>query len=129
MISRRKSLKKSLRESFRKLRRGRSQKHPNTTRSNNNHATMLTRLNALPNSSQMRVEHIADDDDLNMHKPIERQVESREFKPMDDIPPSVIRYMYFVRTFITSSQQQTNSLWVGTNTGIIYIYTTSISYS
>lgn len=123
MISRRKSLKKSLRESFRKLRRGRSQKHPNSTaRSNNNHATMLTRLNAIPNSSQMRVEHIADNDDLDMHKPIERQVESREFKPMDDIPPSVIRYMYFVRTFITSSQQQTNSLWVGTNTGIIYIY-------
>ena len=122
MISRRKSLKKSLRESFRKLRRGRSQKHPNNPRGNNNHATMLTRLNAIPNSSQMRVEHIADDDDLNMHKPIERQVESREFKPMDDIPPSVIRYMYFVRTFITSSQQQTNSLWVGTNTGIIYIY-------
>lgn len=30
--------------------------------------------------------------------------------------------MYFVRTFITSNQQLTNSLWVGTNTGIIYIY-------
>lgn len=118
MISRRKSLKKSLRESFRKLRRGRSQK--NTNARTNNNATMLTRLNQLPNSNQMRVEHI-DGDDMN-HKPIERQVESREFKPMDDIPPSVIRYMYFVRTFITSSQQQTNSLWVGTNTGIIYIY-------
>lgn len=36
------------------------------------------------------------------HKPIERQVESREFKQMDDIPPSVIRYMYFVRTYITN---------------------------
>ncbi len=119
MISRRKSLKKSLRESFRKLRRGRSQKQPNQ-RQNANNSTMLTRLNALPNSSQMRVEHI-DDDDMG-HKPIERQVESREFKQLDDIPPSVIRYMYFVRTFITSSQQQTNSLWVGTNTGIIYIY-------
>ena len=35
------------------------------------------------------------------HKPIERQVESREFKQMDDIPPSVIRYMYFVRTYIS----------------------------
>lgn len=118
MISRRKSLKKSLRESFRKLRRGRSQKHTNNRQNHN--ATMLTRLNAIPNSSQMRVEHI-DEDDLG-HKPIERQVESREFKQLDDIPPSVIRYMYFVRTFITSQQQQTNSLWVGTNTGIIYIY-------
>ena len=108
-ISRRKSLKKSLRESFRKLRRGRSQKQPNKNR-----ATMINTTN------QMRVEHI--DDDEGQHKPIERQVESREFKPMDDIPPSVIRYMYFVRTFITNSQQLTNSLWVGTNTGIIYIY-------
>lgn len=121
MISRRKSLKKSLRESFRKLRRGRSQKNPNSSRAHNPNATMLTRLNQIPNSSQMRVEHM-DEDDIGAHKPIERQVESREFKPMDDIPPSVIRYMYFVRTFITSSQQQTNSLWVGTNTGIIYIY-------
>lgn len=80
----------------------------------------------LNHSSQMRVEHINDGGDGELgdhhHKPIERQVESREFKPMDDIPPSVIRYMYFVRTFITSSQQQTNSLWVGTNTGVIYIY-------
>ena len=77
----------------------------------------------LNHTNQMRVEHIDDDmGDGAHHKPIERQVESREFKPMDDIPPSVIRYMYFVRTFITSSQQQTNSLWVGTNTGVIYIY-------
>ena len=123
MISRRKSLKKSLRESFRKLRRGRSQKQPNANKTKENtNANLISKLNALPNSSQMRVEHIDDDDGQQHHKPIERQVESREFKPMDDIPPSVIRYMYFVRTFITSSQQQTNSLWVGTNTGIIYIY-------
>ena len=38
------------------------------------------------------------------HRPIERQVESREFK-LDDIPPSVIRYMYFVRTYITNSKR------------------------
>jgi lethal(2) giant larvae protein len=110
-ISRRKSLKKSLRESFRKLRRGRSQKpNPNKAKAEP----------SKPN--QMRVEHIDDNEMDGPHKPIERQVESREFKPMDDIPPSVIRYMYFVRTFITSNQQQTNSLWVGTNTGVIYIY-------
>ena len=117
-ISRRKSLKKSLRESFRKLRRGRSQKPQNQTHRNK---TLL--LNNP--TSQMRVEHLDDDGggvNGGDHKPIERQVESREFKPMDDIPPSVIRYMYFVRTFITSSHQQTNSLWVGTNTGVIYIY-------
>lgn len=117
-ISRRKSLKKSLRESFRKLRRGRSQKQTNKQQPEQ---SIVNR--PINNTNQMRVDHI--DDDLNggdMHKPIERQVESREFKPMDDIPPSVIRYMYFVRTYITNNQQQTNSLWVGTNTGIIYIY-------
>ena len=100
-ISRRKSLKKSLRESFRKLRRGRSQK---TNRKNETIKPIDNELNEV------------------QHKPIERQVESREFKQMDDIPPSVIRYMYFVRTYITNNQQMTNSLWVGTNTGIIYIY-------
>jgi lethal(2) giant larvae protein len=113
-ISRRKSLKKSLRESFRKLRRGRSQK-PN--------ANKTIKLNSNPMSASMRGNPQNEIDDLNdLHRPIERQVESREFKPMDDIPPSVIRYMYFVRTYITNSQQMTNSLWVGTNTGIIYIY-------
>jgi lethal(2) giant larvae protein len=120
-ISRRKSLKKSLRESFRKLRRGRSQK---PAQSNGAVATTRNKTMLLNNNtSQMRVEHL-DDDMLGGgdHKPIERQVESREFKASDDIPPSVIRYMYFVRTFITSSHQQTNSLWVGTNTGVIYIY-------
>jgi lethal(2) giant larvae protein len=121
-ISRRKSLKKSLRESFRKLRRGRSQK-PNankTIKLANNPAnrggTMRGGLGAAGSDVA------ADLEELGEHRPIERQVESREFKPMDDIPPSVIRYMYFVRTYITSGQQQTNSLWVGTNIGIIYIY-------
>ena len=120
-ISRRKSLKKSLRESFRKLRRGRSQK-PQASAAKNNTFTNNHRQTLINTTSQMRVEHLEDEDGGGQHKPIERQVESREFKPMDDIPPSVIRYMYFVRTFITNSQQLTNSLWVGTNTGIIYIY-------
>jgi lethal(2) giant larvae protein len=101
MISRRKSLKKSLRETYRTVRRGRSQKNANSR--NNNNASVITRLNQLPNSNQMRVEHM-DEDDMH-HKPVERQVESREFKPMDDIPPSVIRYMYCVRTCITTKQQ------------------------
>ena len=35
--------------------------------------------------------------------------------------------MYFVKTFITSTHQTTNSLWVGTNTGIIYIYALQFS--
>ena len=120
-ISRRKSLKKSLRESFRKLRRGRSQK-PSANKQK--HASDLATLNA-NTSSEMRVHHLdADGDDGGHggHRPIERQVESREFKPVDDIPPSVIRYITFVRTFVTSGHQQTNSMWVGTNTGVIYIY-------
>lgn len=116
-ISRRKSLKKSLRESFRKLRRGRSQK-PGAKKPDT----------AAPGAGGITSRQLAaaavDDDlaDAALHRPIERQVESREFKPVDDIPASVIRYIYFVRTHITSNQQQTNSMWVGTNTGIIYIY-------
>lgn len=90
-ISRRKSLKKSLRESFRKLRRGRSQK---TTKATKDGAEKQVK------NDVMRVETLDDMD----HRPVERQVESREFKQMDDIPPSVIRYIYFVRTFITNSK-------------------------
>lgn len=94
-ISRRKSLKKSLRESFRKLRRGRSQK--TTTKKNEQQQQQQQNLNNV--NATMRVVDNLDDMD---HRPIERQVESREFKQMDDIPPSVIRYMYFVRTYITN---------------------------
>jgi len=112
-ISRRKSLKKSLRESFRKLRRGRSQK---TQKVGKDAAEKQVK------NDVMRVEALDDMD----HRPVERQVESREFKPMDDIPPSVIRYIYFVRTYITNNTTLTNSLWVGTNTGVIYIYTLHI---
>ncbi len=53
-ISRRKSLKKSLRESFRKLRRGRSQKTNNTKRQ-----TMVSEIPA-NNTAIMRVEHLDD---------------------------------------------------------------------
>lgn len=115
-ISRRKSLKKSLRESFRKLRRGRSQKPGAKKPDTSAPVGGIT-------SRQLAATTVDDDlADGALHRPIERQVESREFKPVDDIPASVIRYIYFVRTHITSNQQQTNSMWVGTNTGIIYIY-------
>lgn len=121
-ISRRKSLKKSLRESFRKLRRGRSQKPGVKKLPDTNSGIGVTSRQLVGGGGGGAAGGDDDLGDAGMHRPIERQVESREFKPVDDIPASVIRYIYFVRTHITSNQQQTNSMWVGTNTGIIYIY-------
>jgi hypothetical protein len=38
------------------------------------------------------------------HKPVERQVESREFKPIDDQIITMVRCLYFAKTYLNSSK-------------------------
>jgi lethal(2) giant larvae protein len=72
--------------------------------------------------------------------PVERQVEFREFKPMDDQVISMVRCLYFARTYLNSGMcpminidkrcshsfnlvnDRTRSLWAGTNGGHVYVY-------
>ncbi len=86
------SLKKSLRESFRRLRKGRTIKK----------ATMLptprrTDENNPLSPTNMHLEEI-------IRVPVERQVEFREFKPADDQVASMVRCLYFAKTYLNSGK-------------------------
>ncbi|CAH2037874.1 unnamed protein product, partial [Iphiclides podalirius] len=111
-ISRRKSFKKSLRESFRRLRKGRSQRRQTTS--------------ASPTSqSQPAAKKTGDktaEADAEV-KPIERAVEARS---NDDAFGSMVRCLYFARTFLINTQNSTPTLWAGTNNGTVYAFTINV---
>ncbi|XP_014241063.1 protein lethal(2) giant larvae isoform X2 [Cimex lectularius] len=110
-ISRRKSFKKSLRESFRRLRKGRSQRGGDKRGATTSSSASPTSV-ASP-TSPMDVET----------KPVERAIEAR---PVDDTLGSMVRCLTFARTYIISMQNQTPTLWVGTNNGTVYIFAIAI---
>ncbi|XP_015589197.1 lethal(2) giant larvae protein homolog 1 isoform X2 [Cephus cinctus] len=116
-ISRRKSFKKSLRESFRRLRKGRSQRRANTS--------SPTR-NPVPDKKK-ETSSVASSPSVELSpvelKPVERQVEAR---PVDDALGSMVRCLYFARSYIISMQNTTPTLWAGTNNGTVYVFTLAI---
>ncbi|XP_070527899.1 lethal(2) giant larvae protein homolog 1 isoform X4 [Cardiocondyla obscurior] len=114
-ISRRKSFKKSLRESFRRLRKGRSQRRAN--------ASSPTRNTAPEKKKDSVVSSPSGDPSSTELKPVERQVEAR---PVDDALGSMVRCLYFARSYIISLQNTTPTLWAGTNNGTVYVFTLAI---
>ncbi|KAL3273313.1 hypothetical protein HHI36_014764 [Cryptolaemus montrouzieri] len=111
-ISRRKSFKKSLRESFRRLRKGRSQRRSNNPQSNTVASPVSPAVRRLPTT-----------DDIVETKPIERQIEAR---PTDDAMGSFVRCLYFARTFLINMQNTNPTLWAGTNNGTVYAFTITV---
>ncbi|XP_011703829.1 PREDICTED: lethal(2) giant larvae protein homolog 1 isoform X4 [Wasmannia auropunctata] len=114
-ISRRKSFKKSLRESFRRLRKGRSQRRAN--------ANSPTRNTAPEKKKESVTSSPSGDLSPAEVKPVERQVEAR---PVDDALGSMVRCLYFARSYIISLQNTTPTLWAGTNNGTVYVFTLAI---
>uniref|UniRef100_A0A0V0G3S9 Putative tomosyn n=1 Tax=Triatoma dimidiata TaxID=72491 RepID=A0A0V0G3S9_TRIDM len=112
-ISRRKSFKKSLRESFRRLRKGRSQR---AGAGDKRGATTTAATSSPP------PQPTSPGSDLET-KPVERAIEAR---PVDDALGSMVRCLTFARTYIISIQNMTPTLWVGTNNGTVYIFTLAI---
>ncbi|XP_026317758.1 protein lethal(2) giant larvae [Hyposmocoma kahamanoa] len=109
-ISRRKSFKKSLRESFRRLRKGRSQRRQTTAASPTSPAQPAAKKAADKAAAEADTEI----------KPVERAVEARS---NDDAFGSMVRCLYFARTFLVSTQNSTPTLWAGTNNGTVYAFT------
>lgn len=91
-LSRKKSFKKTLRESFRRLRRGRSQR--------NNTAAATT-------------------SPILETRPIERQIEARA---TDDGMGSMIRCLAFAQTYITNMQTTIATLWSATNSSCVSVF-------
>ncbi|CAB3253756.1 unnamed protein product [Arctia plantaginis] len=112
-ISRRKSFKKSLRESFRRLRKGRSQRRQTTT------SSPTSPTQPIPKKP---IDKAASDTDAEI-KPIERAVEARS---TDDAFGTMVRCLYFARTFLINTQNSTPTLWAGTNNGTVYAFTLNV---
>ena len=86
------SLKKSLRESFRRLRKGRTIKK----------ATMMLTSKRTDETNPLSSTTIHLEDVIRV--PVERQVEFREFKSIDDQIVSMVRCFYFAKTYLNSGK-------------------------
>lgn len=86
------SLKKSLRESFRRLRKGRTIKK----------ATMLPASKRIDESNPLSQTNMHLEEVIRV--PVERQVEFREFKPVDEQVASMVRCLYFAKTYLNSGK-------------------------
>uniref|UniRef100_A0A8C7G4W9 LLGL scribble cell polarity complex component 2 n=1 Tax=Oncorhynchus kisutch TaxID=8019 RepID=A0A8C7G4W9_ONCKI len=95
-LSRVKSIKKSLRQSFRRIRRSRV---PGSVQEAN------ARLEA--ELAEMEL------------APVQRKIEARS---SDDSFTGLVRTLYFADTFLSDSSHHTPSLWAGTNGGSVFAY-------
>ncbi|XP_025086835.1 lethal(2) giant larvae protein homolog 1-like isoform X2 [Pomacea canaliculata] len=112
-MSRRKSLKRSLRESFRRLRKGRSERRKHEKYKGKN------------DEKQHQRTTVESEDIAGEAHPVERIVEARS---TEDSMASMVRSVYFADTFIVSGANSP-SLWIGTNGGHVYIFILSVPTS
>uniref|UniRef100_A0A4W4EIE0 LLGL scribble cell polarity complex component 2 n=1 Tax=Electrophorus electricus TaxID=8005 RepID=A0A4W4EIE0_ELEEL len=96
-LSRVKSIKKSLRQSFRRIRRSRVSMHKH-------HPNNAAKAEAL---HEMEL------------APVQRKIEARS---ADDSFTGLVRTLYFADTFLNDSYHNTPALWAGTNGGAIFAY-------
>ncbi|GFO39278.1 lethal(2) giant larvae protein-like protein [Plakobranchus ocellatus] len=149
-MSRRKSLKKSLRESFRRLRRRRSEKRPKEEKpkkeAEKTEPGNIEETPAAAGTSEEGAAAAAGGGEgataeaaaptpapapapaspaggSGDCKPEERQVEARS---ADDSLASMVRSLYFADTFIVNGASHSPSLWVGTNGGHIFVYSLTV---
>uniref|UniRef100_A0A4W4EIQ9 LLGL scribble cell polarity complex component 2 n=1 Tax=Electrophorus electricus TaxID=8005 RepID=A0A4W4EIQ9_ELEEL len=105
-LSRVKSIKKSLRQSFRRIRRSRVSMHKHHP----NNAAKLQEINARLEAEALHEMELA---------PVQRKIEARS---ADDSFTGLVRTLYFADTFLNDSYHNTPALWAGTNGGAIFAY-------
>ncbi|KAF0024975.1 hypothetical protein F2P81_021856 [Scophthalmus maximus] len=104
-LSRVKSIKKSLRQSFRRIRRSRVSLRKHHV----NNAAKLQDANARLEAELAEMELA----------PVQRKIEARS---SDDSFTGLVRTLYFADTFLSDSSHNTPSLWAGTNGGCVFGY-------
>ncbi|KAM9425929.1 LLGL scribble cell polarity complex component 2 isoform 2-T3 [Pholidichthys leucotaenia] len=104
-LSRVKSIKKSLRQSFRRIRRSRVSLRKHHT----NNAAKLQEANARLEAELAEMELA----------PVQRKIEARS---SDDSFTGLVRTLYFADTFLSDGSHNTPSLWAGTNGGAVFAY-------
>uniref|UniRef100_A0A3P8WL87 LLGL scribble cell polarity complex component 2 n=1 Tax=Cynoglossus semilaevis TaxID=244447 RepID=A0A3P8WL87_CYNSE len=103
-LSRVKSIKKSLRQSFRRIRRSRvslRKHHVNNAQIQDANARLEAEL------AEMEL------------APVQRKIEARS---SDDSFTGLVRTLYFADTFLSDSSHNSPSLWAGTNGGCVFAY-------
>lgn len=122
-ISRTKSFKKSLRESFRRIRKGRASVRHNETKQRSGSKSPCSPVSPAADSKKSGNEPSSSSPSVMSPieaKPIERAIEAR---PADDAIGNMVRCLCFAHTNIVNGQTLTPSLWAGTNNGSVYIFT------
>ncbi|TRY56658.1 hypothetical protein DNTS_014135 [Danionella cerebrum] len=105
-LSRVKSIKKSLRQSFRRIRRSRVSMRKHHT----NNAAKLQEINARLEAEALQEMELA---------PVQRKIEARS---SDDSFTGLVRTLYFADTFVSDGTHSTPSLWAGTNGGAVFAF-------
>ncbi|XP_063816680.1 LLGL scribble cell polarity complex component 2 isoform X2 [Pseudophryne corroboree] len=103
-LSRVKSLKKSLRQSFRRIRRSQVNKRREGA------ANKVHEANARFEQEALREMELA---------PVQRRIEARS---AEDSFTGFVRTLYFADTFLRDSSRHCPSLWAGTNGGTVYAF-------
>ncbi|XP_075702541.1 LLGL scribble cell polarity complex component 2 isoform X2 [Rhinoderma darwinii] len=103
-LSRVKSLKKSLRQSFRRIRRSQVNKRRDGV------ATKVQEANARLEQEALHEMELA---------PVQRKIEARS---AEDSFTGFVRTLYFADTFIRDNIRHCPSLWAGTNGGTVYAF-------
>ncbi|XP_071968516.1 LLGL scribble cell polarity complex component 2 isoform X3 [Engystomops pustulosus] len=103
-LSRVKSLKKSLRQSFRRIRRSQVNKRRDGV------ASKVQEANARLEQEALHEMELA---------PVQRKIEARS---AEDSFTGFVRTLYFADTFIRDSVRHCPSLWAGTNGGTVYAF-------
>ncbi|KFP33555.1 Lethal(2) giant larvae protein 2, partial [Colius striatus] len=107
-LSRVKSLKKSLRQSFRRIRRSRVSSRKR--RGGGGNATEVREANAKFDQDTLQEMELA---------PVQRKIEARS---AEDSFTGFVRTLYFADTFLRDSSRHCPSLWAGTNGGTVYAF-------
>uniref|UniRef100_A0A4W6EL31 LLGL scribble cell polarity complex component 2 n=1 Tax=Lates calcarifer TaxID=8187 RepID=A0A4W6EL31_LATCA len=129
-LSRVKSIKKSLRQSFRRIRRSRvslRKHHVNNAAKVGlklsvalQHPKIFISLKPSP-SEQLQDANARLEAELAEMElaPVQRKIEARS---SDDSFTGLVRTLYFADTFLSDSSHNTPSLWAGTNGGCVFAY-------
>ncbi|XP_047920160.2 LLGL scribble cell polarity complex component 2 isoform X4 [Anser cygnoides] len=107
-LSRVKSLKKSLRQSFRRIRRSRVSSRKR--RGGGGNASEVQEANAKFDQDALQEMELA---------PVQRKIEARS---AEDSFTGFVRTLYFADTFLRDSSRHCPSLWAGTNGGTVYAF-------
>ncbi|XP_054992636.1 lethal(2) giant larvae protein homolog 1 isoform X1 [Sorex araneus] len=106
-LSRVKSLKKSLRQSFRRIRKSRVSGKKRAANAN----SKLQEANA-----QLAEQTCPHDVEMT---PVQRRIEARS---ADDSLSGVVRCLYFADTFLRDATHHGPTMWAGTNSGSVFAY-------